>query len=162
VSKLRRLQSSGRIFFVTVNLRRGLAAFSEPEYQMLADVLNASRRRLGFALYGYVLMPDHWHALIWPPQPLTISEVIHDIKKVSALRLQRTRKTSGPVWQHQFWDRFVRHKREFCERLEYMRYNPVRRGLAKAPEGWRWCSHNGAKDVPVDIDDGRLPEDYRA
>jgi REP element-mobilizing transposase RayT len=33
------------------------------------------------------LMPDHWHALIRTGYPLTISHVIHDVKKVSARRL---------------------------------------------------------------------------
>jgi len=27
-------------------------------------------------------------------------------------------RAAGPVWQHQFWDRFVRHAKEFRERLE--------------------------------------------
>jgi REP element-mobilizing transposase RayT len=162
VSKIQRLQSSDRIFFVTVNLRRGLSPFSDQEYRMLIGVLKASRQRLGFALCGYVLMPDHWHALIWPFQPLTISQVIHDIKKVSALRLHRMRNTSGAVWQRQFWDRFVRRKEEFSARLDYMRYNPVRRGLVKSPEEWRWSSHNGVRDDSIAVDDVQLPEDYRA
>jgi len=69
------------IFFLTVNLRRRLRRFNESEYALLIDVLEASRRRLGFLLYGYVLMPDHWHALIWPPHPLLIEQVLHDAKR---------------------------------------------------------------------------------
>ena len=42
----------------------------------------------------------------------------------------RKRYTTGTVWQHQFWDRFVRHAGEFRNRLVYMHLNPVRKGLA--------------------------------
>jgi hypothetical protein len=73
-------------------------------------------------------MPDHWHALIWTGHPLTISQAIHDVKRVSARQLYRQRGTQGPVWQHQFWDRFVRHAREFSDRLDYIHLNPVRKG----------------------------------
>jgi putative transposase len=48
----------------------------------------------------------------------------------------------GSRWQHQFWDRFVRHAREFTEWLEYMHMNPVRRGVIEKPEQWRWPSYN--------------------
>jgi REP element-mobilizing transposase RayT len=65
VSNVHRLRLTDRIFFVNVNLRPRIRRFNESEYALLIDVLEASRRRLGFLLCGYVLMPDHWHALIW-------------------------------------------------------------------------------------------------
>jgi hypothetical protein len=60
------------IFFVNVNLRPRIKRFNESEYALIIDVLEASRRRLGFLLCGNVLMPDHGHALIWPQFPLLI------------------------------------------------------------------------------------------
>jgi REP-associated tyrosine transposase len=56
-------------------------------------------------------------------------------------RLLRARRGSqGPVRQHQFWDRFVPNEKEFGARMEDMRLNPVRKGLAKKPEDWPWSS----------------------
>ena len=95
MSHVRRLRISDRIFFVTVNLRRRVAPFSVHEYSLLTDALEGARRRLGFLPCGYVLMPDHWHALIWVSPPLTISSVIHDVKKVSARRLHERRANGG-------------------------------------------------------------------
>jgi REP-associated tyrosine transposase len=169
VSKVQRLRITGRIFFVTVNLRRRVTPLRPPGCALMIDVLEDARRRLRFRLCGYVLMPDHWHGLIWVKHPLTISQVIHDIKKVSARRLHERRGTQGPLWQHQFWDRFVRHAKEFNERLSYMHLNPVRKGLVKQPEDWRWSScGNFALDkkrvaaCPIEIDYVRLPLGYRA
>jgi len=167
MSKVHRLRITDRIFFVTVNLRRRVEPFHASDYSLRIEVLDGARRRLGFLLCGYVLMPDHWHALIWTGHPLTISQVIHDVKKVSARRLHERRATEGPLWQHQFWDRFVRHAKEFNDRLTYMHLNPVRKGLVKRPEDWRWSSYNNfsldpptVRDCPIRIDYVRLPEEY--
>ncbi len=168
MSNVHRLRVTDRIFFVAVNLRRQVPPFTPSEYPLMIEALEGSRCRLGFAFCGYVLMPDHWHALIWPRHPLSISQVLHDIKKTSAQKLHRARGSEGPLWQHQFWDRFVRSPKEFSERLEYMHLNPLRRRLVTAPEEWRWSSYNNfaldnamLKACPIQIDYVRLPEPYR-
>jgi REP-associated tyrosine transposase len=169
VSHVHRLRDSDRIFFVTVNLRCRVKAFDRSEYVILIDALEGARRRLGFLLCGYVLMPDHWHALIWTGYPLSISQAIHEVKKVCARHLHARRGTQGPVWQHQFWGRFVRHAREFNDRLAYMHQNTVREGFVDKPEAWRWSSYNNfALDkavvaaCPLQVDYVHLPEGYRA
>jgi putative transposase len=169
MSNVHRLRHTDCIFFLSVNLRRRFRRFNESEYDLLISVLGASRRRLGFLLCGYVLMPDHWHALIGPQYPLLIEQVLHDAKKIMTLRLHAQRGTSGPLWQHQYWDGFVRHEREFNERLECMHLNPVKKGLVKRREDWRWSSYNNfALDqatvtaCPIQIDYVRLPLGYRA
>ncbi len=113
-------------------------------------------------------MPEHGHALIWAGIPLGISQVIHDVKKVSARRLHERRGTGGPRWQHQFWDRFVRHAKEFNDRLTYLHLNPVRKGLVRWPEDWRWSNHHNfaldgalVRECPIQLDYVRLPEEYR-
>ncbi len=168
MSNVRRLRLADRIFFVTISLRRTLPRFTEQDFPLILEAFDESRRRLGFALCGYVLMPDHWHALIWPRHPLTISRVVQDVKYLSARRINRLRRTEGPLWQHQFWDRIVRHGREFRKRLDYMHYNPVRKGWMARPEAWPWSSYcNFSLDAaerracPIPVDYVPLPEMYR-
>ena len=167
MSNVCRLRLSDRIFFVTVNLRRNLPVLASDEYALVLGALEESRRRLGFLLCGYVVMPDHWHALLFPRHPLAVSRVVQDVKYVSARRLNRVRQSHGALWQHQFWDRFVRHEKEFHARLEYMHFNPVRKALVARPEDWRWSSYNNfdpAKraDCVIQVDHVWLPEGYRA
>jgi hypothetical protein len=66
------------------------------------------------------------------------------------------------------WDRFVRHAKEFNARLVYMHLNPVRKGLVKRPEDWRWSSYNNfalekesVAACPLAIDYAHWPESYR-
>ncbi len=153
---------------MTVNLLRAKAPLADDEFPLIAAAIDESRRRLRFLLCGYVLMPDHWHALISVDDPLTISRVLHNIKWISARSLNARRRAQGPVWQHQFWDRFVRHPKEFAARFDYMHLNPVHKGLANRPEEWRWSSYNNyavekeaVRNCPIQIDYVRLPEGYR-
>lgn len=169
MSHVHRLRDADRIFFVTVNLRRALAPFRAGEYRTLIGAIDASRAKVGFKLLGYVLMPDHWHALIWTGYPLTISRAVQDVKWRSARGVNVARGTSGAVWQHQFWDRFVRHGKEYTDRLMYMHMNPVRKRLVSKPEQWRWSSYNNysvdanaVEACPIEVDKIVLPEMYRA
>lgn len=168
MSNVHRLRATDRIFYVTVNLCRSVQSSDAHEYRTMIDVMERSRARLGFLLCGYVLMPDHWHALIWTAYPLTISQVLRDVKKVAARRLHQLRGTKGPAWQHQFWDRFVRHEKEYAARFDYMHLNPVRKGLVSKPGEWRWSSYNNfalehdvVQGCPIKIDYVRLPKGYR-
>ena len=81
MSNVHRLRVTDCIFFVTVNLRPRIKRGNESENDLLLAVLEASRRRLGFLLCRYVLMPEPWHALIWPSYPLRIDQVLNDGKE---------------------------------------------------------------------------------
>ena len=142
MSNVKRLLLTNRTFFVTVNLRKNLPKFTAEEFPLLLEAIEESRQKLSFSLCGYVLMPDHWHVLIGVSDPLTISRVVQDIKWISAHSLNARRNRNGPLWQHQFWDRFVRHDKDFGHRLAYMHLNPVRKGLVERPEDWEWSSYN--------------------
>src|ERR1039458_2960370 len=107
MSRVQRLRTSDRIFFITVNLRRALTPLADGQYARVTDALAEARNKLRFLLYGYVVMPDHWHALIWTSFSLTISRVVQDVKWIAAGALNRARGTSGTVWQHEFRDRLV-------------------------------------------------------
>ena len=71
VSNVCRLRLSDRIFFVTVNLQHNLPDLASGEYALALKAFEESRCRLGFLLCGYVLMPNHWHAL---PHPTSVGE----------------------------------------------------------------------------------------
>lgn len=160
---MRRLLTTDRIFFVTINLRRNLPSLGQAEFLAVIEALKESRRREGFLLCGYVLMPDHWHALMGVQHPLTISRAVQSVKWQAPRKLNQRRGTTGTVWQHQFWDRFVRHAGEFNERLTYLHLNPVRQGLVSRPEDWRRSSYNNfalekkrAAACPLQMDYVRL------
>ena len=82
MSRLRRLVLSDRYFFVTCNLRRSRRALGEHDFGRLTSSLARMREKHGFALTAWVLLPDHWHAILYPRHPLVISALL---KRVDSL-----------------------------------------------------------------------------
>jgi putative transposase len=171
MSRLRRLVLSDRYFFVSCNLLRGRPFLSENEFNLLAQVIRSRRKAHGFLLTAWVLLPDHWHAIVYPPYPLTISEAMEAIKIGATRRINAGRQTQGPLFQSRFFDRALRTVKEYGETVEYIHRNPVRRGYVSAPEAWTWSSAKEYAGVNAGeqlqmcglaIDRVRLPADPRA
>jgi REP element-mobilizing transposase RayT len=90
-------------------------------------------------LYAAVVMPDHVHLLFTPlrdqeTRSYNLAVVVQAIKGSSAHSINKLLGRSGPVWQEEYFDHVVRSYESLRERIEYIRQNPVRRGLARTPE----------------------------
>jgi hypothetical protein len=97
--------------------------------------------------------------------PLTISQVIQDVKKVSARRLHQGRETVGGSVASSILGTLCASRKEFGERLEYMHLNPVRKNRANRPDERRWSfalEKAVAATCPIQIDVVHMPHDYRA
>ncbi len=140
MSRLRRPFLYDRYIFVTVDLLRWRAKLQEEDYGRLALSLLRMREKHGFLLTAWVLMPDHWHAIIYPPHPLIISRVFKAVKVSSMISINLGRQETGELWQGRFFDRALRTMKEYHETVEYIHLNPVRGGLVRRAEDWRWSS----------------------
>jgi REP element-mobilizing transposase RayT len=91
-------------------------------------------------LHGAVVMPDHVHMLLAPADIqgkwLSLAEIVRSVKGVSARRINQSRGTRGPVWMSEYYDRIVRDQADFDVKIEYMKNNPIKRGLVARPEDW--------------------------
>ena len=140
MSRLRRLVVSDRWFFVTCRVLPRRRILSESEFACLARVIDERRKEHGFLLSAWVFLPDHWHAIIYPAYPLTISTVMESIKGGVTKRINRSRQEVGLLMQPRFFDRALRTVREYKEKVEYIHLNPVKAGLVTRPEDWPWSS----------------------
>ena len=153
---LRRFYGSGDLHFVTFSCyRRRPYLGSVRARNRFVKILEEVRSRHGFALLGYVLMPEHVHLLIGEPEQGNPSKVLQVVKqKVS--RSWRGKKTSSgrqmefafvsssvaapAFWQRRFFDFNVWSEKKLKEKLHYMHRNPVERKLVQHPKDWPWSS----------------------
>jgi REP element-mobilizing transposase RayT len=103
-----------------------------------------------FQLHAAVVMPDHVHLLLTPlPDqkgwPYALPLILKLLKGTSARSVNKLLGLHGPVWQEESFDHVLRSHESLKEKLEYLRQNPVRRGLARSPEDYPW--HGGASHV---------------
>jgi putative transposase len=116
------------------------------------------RGRYDFGLLGYVVMPEHIHLLISEPNvgsPSTVMQVLkqrvsramHRARKSRmSLAQERSEEEAGnrkrePFWQRRFYDFNVWSVKKKNEKMNYMHFNPVKRGLVEHPKDWAWSSY---------------------
>jgi putative transposase len=143
--------------------------------QWFIDAVSKARQKLDFAVWAYVIMPEHVHILVWPRQPVYEVRLIRTAFKVpvtrSALRYCRRRapdllerlkdaQPNGDI-HYRFWQRGGGYDRNVIEpatlqmMIEYIHNNPVRRGLVGTPTDWIWSSarfYAGDRRVPLFMD----------
>ena len=122
----------------------------------MAEVVQSARKGKNFLLTAWVFLPDHWHAIIFPRYPLTISQMMEHIKVQSTLTINARRGATGQLWQARFFDRALRTVKEYHDSVRYIQSNPVKRGLAAGPEDWKWsslspCGSGSSAVLPVDL-----------
>ena len=102
MSRLRGPFLSDRFFFLTVRLVKTRTEMVEGDFQLLAQALREARRRQGFRLTAWVFLPDHWHAILYPPYPLTVSQAMKAVKLSSMILLNRRQGEAAELWQGRF------------------------------------------------------------
>src|ERR1700720_2409777 len=88
-SGLRRRYGQRHLHFITCSCYRRLPLFSSVRVKNLfVKILGELRDRYGFALVGYVVMPEHIHLLISEPAKGTPSTVMQVLKQRVSRRLR--------------------------------------------------------------------------
>ncbi len=107
-----------------------------------------------FWLWAWVVMPEHVH-LLASERTYALLKELGSLKGRFAYgtfrRWERERPAAAaaltrPDGTRRFWlpgegyDRSMRSEDDCREKCEYLHANPVRRGLARLPRDYRWCS----------------------
>jgi putative transposase len=154
--RLRRLSGQGDLHFITFCCyqRRPLLGTVRAR-NAAVRVLEETRARYGFAIVGYVIMPEHVHLLISECESVQPAKVIQVFKQRLSRRMRgkkRARKgqltlrfpeESGGLrrfWQRRYYDFNVYSGAKVREKLHYMHGNPVKAKLVRHPGDWPWSS----------------------
>jgi REP-associated tyrosine transposase len=97
-----------------------------------------SYRRRGYLLHEYVLMPDHFHALITPS--VTLERAAQFIKGGFSFRAKRELESSMEIWQRGFSDHRIRDREDYAQHVDYIHRNPVGRKLVESVAEYPYCS----------------------
>ena len=116
--------------------RRRLLDKAQP-HAILRGIWERSAQRNGWYVGDYVLMPDHVHFFAQPgPSSDLMSDWVKAWKSVSARQIMKALSVAAPVWQDDYFDRYLRSTESYAQKWEYVRSNPVRAGLVHRPEDW--------------------------
>lgn len=145
--KLPHYQKFDRAIFVTFRKRTQEPLSHAARSLVLEHCLAGDNRTM--RLHAAVIMPEHVHLLLTPLRnrdgwPFPLRDILKLIKGPAARSVNRLAGTQGALWQDESFDHVLRSNESFGEKLEYIRQNPVRRGLAALPEDYPWLWVGGS------------------
>ena len=153
---LRRVTGRGDLHFITFCCYQRWALLGTARVRNLAvRILGEVRTKYGFALVGYVIMPEHVHLLIGESRAVPPAKVVQVFKQRLSRRMRgkkrgeskqlrlRFPEETGELrrfWQRRYYDFNVYTRRKMKEKLEYMHANPITEKLVEHPRDWPWSS----------------------
>ena len=129
--------------------------FRKPaDFQAFLTALAELKERKPFELYGYCLLNNHFHLLLRPTGGATISRIMQSLLVSHTQRYHRHYRSGGHVWQGRFKSPVIQSDEHLLTVLRYIEANPLRAGLVKRADEYRWSSYRvhglGEADELVD------------
>jgi len=143
MARPRRPRFGGQVVHVLNRAVRRFTLFQQPnDYEAFEQVLVEAGRRVPMRVLCFVLMPNHWHLVLWPLEDRDLSTYMHWVTTTHSVRWHVAHGTAGlgAVYQGRFKAIPVRCDEQFLALCRYVECNPVRAGLVEAAEDWNWSS----------------------
>jgi putative DNA methylase len=99
-----------------------------------------------YRLLAWVIMPNHVHVIIETMKAHSLSKVVHSWKSYTANFANRILQREGAFWGEDYFDRFIRNNEHFAYALQYVHNNPVKAGLCKRAQDWKFSSASWANE----------------
>jgi putative transposase len=146
-------------YFITSTIVDWIPVFNNKNnIDALINAFKHAQKEKQFIILGYVIMPEHFHMVCICDK---LIKTIQSIKSYTAKRiietyvseknyeiLNRFKKTKKEyktvshyqVWQEGFMPKAIISDKMFGQKINYLHYNPVKRGLVKRIEEYEFSS----------------------
>ena len=110
-------------------------------YWKYLDELQLAARETGCAVHAYVLMTNHVHLLVTPPDETAASRMMQRLGTRYVRYFNAAHERTGTLWEGRFRSCLVSTDDYFLACQRYIELNPVRAGMVASPGEHRWSSY---------------------
>ncbi len=124
----------------------------DDDFGAFLDLMAAANDRLPLRILGFVLMPNHFHLVLWPFGDGDLSRWMQWLLTSHVRRYHRHYQSGGHVWQGRFKAFPIEQDQHLLAVLRYVERNPLRAKLVRRAEAWPWSSlswRRGGKDAAL-------------
>ena len=145
--------------FITGTLVNWIPLFSNPSITtILLNSLSYLQKNNRLIIYAYVIMENHFHLIASSKQlskeigifkSFTARKIIDFLKEenyksipkqLNYYKLKHKHDRHYQVWQEGSHPELIWSDEMMIQKIEYIHYNPVKRGYVDEPEHWRYSS----------------------
>ena len=145
--------------FLTCTVINWIPIFTYPEIvKIVLDSLDYVQQHKRLCLYGYVILENHLHLIasaddlskeIGDFKSFTARKIIDYLKdkhvmtiinQLEYYKLPHKQDRNYQLWQGGSHPQLIQEEEMIRQKIEYIHYNPVRRGYVDDPTHWRYSS----------------------
>jgi putative transposase len=119
--------------------RRQKTFFEDGDYALYRHVLAEGCARVGTRIWAWCLMPNHVHLILVPSNEDGLRAALGEAHRRYTRFVNGREGWHGHLWQERFAS-FPMDEEWLIACARYVELNPVRAGLVRRPEQWRWSS----------------------
>ena len=149
MARIARVVAPGLPHHVTQRGNRRLQTFfGDDDYQAYLELMSEWCAKYKVQVWAYCLMPNHVHLVAVPETKESLNLAIGEAHRRYTRRVNFREGWRGHLWQGRF-SSFILDPNYLLACTRYVELNPVRAGMVKNPQSWRWSSadaHAQGKD----------------
>ena len=121
-------------------VRRTAIFEDEMDYQVMLEMLNVSLEKYNCNLHAYCLMTNHIHLLL-ETNDMEIGKMMKYFSGCYAGYVNQKYHYHGHVFEGRYKSCLVKDDAYFLQTSRYIHLNPVKAGMVRYPEEYRWSSY---------------------
>ena len=168
-SRYKILNNEG-LFFITSTTVEWIPVFtSEKYFQILTESITFCQKNKGLKVMVYVILDNHFHVICKDDKltdtmrslkGFTANRIIEQLEadnktwllnQLSFYKKKHKTESTYQVWQESFHPKEILTDDILEQKINYIHFNPVKRGLVTEPEHWKYSSagyyYNGVEGL---------------
>jgi putative transposase len=121
---------------------RSACFFGDADRRFYLKCLAEASGRRGCDIHAYVLMGNHVHLLVTPPEAGALAAMMQDLSARYVRVINRIHARTGTLWEARFRSSIVDSENYLLVCQRYIELNPVRAGIVNHPAAYSWSSHS--------------------
>ena len=172
-----RFEDGRGLYLVTSSIIEFIPVFISQQYcQIITNSFEYCRNNKEVEIIAYVVMPNHFHALIYSED---LSGKVRSIKRYTAKQIIKQAESDKKEWllnqfqyykkdyktnsSHQVWQegahpQLMQNLDMVEQKINYIHHNPVRNGLVQEPDDWVYSSASNYSDNKGIIEIDKIEE----
>lgn len=142
MARRERLFTRGAALHVTQRGNNRTVTFRKSsDYDMFLLFLGLATARYRVQLHAYALMSNHFHLMVTPESPEQLARAMQSLGRRYVRFFNDRYERTGTLWEGRYRTALINNERYWLACMRYVEMNPVRGGIVRYPELYRWSSY---------------------
>jgi len=151
--KYKRIFADGYSYYLTIVTHRRKPILID-NIDLLRYAFKLSKKKYEYKIDAIVILPEHIHMIITPKIATDYSKIISNIKRSFVYGLDKQLKEEGKaeissskyhrkqsgIWQERFYEHTIRDEKDWLEKMEYIKNNPIKHRHVENLNDWKYSS----------------------